>query len=253
MRLFSVVKEGGLETLLSVAKVVVVGSCITNFVCYTLWPQTAYSGLQNNITRTLDSFATLLDLLTKTFLISDNEVVVSQSHLQRAVNDHQSSFTSLKKNLTEARGEWLLGGADAAQAYEDAVGCMNRLAQHLNGLRSGTRLPAELANAAREGKIVLGKIAADTGKRNGAADGAQKDKSDEAVTLQVAAHIFEELVDDMGPPLKALSVHLPPLLSSLILTLSGCRTHALRLFVAYGNRSANVKKHGRTTSIGSSS
>ncbi|KAL5528798.1 hypothetical protein ACEPAF_7935 [Sanghuangporus sanghuang] len=201
-----VVKEGGPETLLQVAKVVFVGSTISNLVCYCLWPQTAYSGLQKNITRTLDSFATLLDLLTRTFLISDSEATVSQSHLQRAVNDHQASFTGLKKNLTEARGEWLLGGAEAAQTYEDAVGCMNRLAQHLNGLRSGTRLQTELAQAAREGRIVLDRNASSSPRKDLPAETTQKDgRVDDSVTLQIAAHIFEELIDDMGPPLKALS------------------------------------------------
>ncbi|KAL5523436.1 hypothetical protein ACEPAG_7609 [Sanghuangporus baumii] len=204
-----VVKEGGLETLLQVAKVVFVGSVISNLVCYSLWPQTAYSGLQKNITRTLDSFATLLDLLTRTFLISDSETTVSQSHLQRAVSDHQASFTGLKKNLTEARGEWLLGGAEAAeaaQAYEDAVGCMNRLAQHLNGLRSGTRLQTELAQAAREGRIVLERNLSSPPRKNGLVETTQKDgRVDDSVTLQIAAHIFEELIDDLGPPLKALS------------------------------------------------
>ncbi|KAL5507641.1 hypothetical protein ACEPAH_7097 [Sanghuangporus vaninii] len=201
-----VVKEGGPETLLQVAKVIFVGSTISNLVCYCLWPQTAYSGLQKNITRTLDSFATLLDLLTRTFLISDSEATVSQSHLQRAINDHQASFTGLKKNLTEARGEWLLGGAEAAQTYEDAVGCMNRLAQHLNGLRSGTRLQIELAQAAREGRIVLERNASSSPRKDGPAETTQKDgRIDDSVTLQIAAHIFEELIDDMGPPLKALS------------------------------------------------
>lgn len=196
-----------METLLQVVKVVFVGSAISNAVCYSLWPQTAYSGLQKNINRTLDSFATLLDLLTRTFLISDSEATVSQSHLQRAVNDHQASFTGLKKNLTEARGEWLLGGAEAAQAYEDAVGCMNRLAQHLNGLRSGTRLQTELAQAAREGRIVLGRNVAGSPGKNRLPETDQKEThANDSATLQIAARIFEELVDDMGPPLKALSV-----------------------------------------------
>ena len=207
----SVVKEGGLETLLTVVKIVFVGAVVTNLVCYLLWPQTAYSGLQKNITRTLDSFATLLDLLTQTFLIADTETTISQSHLQRAVKDHQASFTGLQKNLTEARGEWLLGGAEAAQAYEDAVGCMNRLAQHLNGLRSGTRLQTELAHAAKEGRITLGKNAPDSPKMTGMADGTFKDgKEKDVVTLQIAARIFEELVDDLGPPLQALSVCIMP-------------------------------------------
>ena len=191
------------------ARVVFFGAVVTNLVCYTLWPQRAASGLQSNIIRTLDSFETLLGLLTRTFLISHSDPTVSQSHLQRAVNDHQASFTSLKKNLAESRGEWLVGGADAAQAYEDAVGCMNRLAQHLNGLRSGTRLQAELAQAARDGRITLGKNTLDATKSNGGAGQSKKaEQNSKTLDLQISAYIFGELVDDMGPPLTALSARL---------------------------------------------
>lgn len=196
-----------MQTLLQVAQIVAVGSFISNLVCFTVWPQRASSGLQNNITRTLDSFATLLDLLTRTFLIAQSDLAVSQNHLQRAINDHQASFTSLKNSLTESRGEWLVGGADTAQAYEDAVSCMNRLAQHLNGLRSGTRLQAELAQAARDGRVTLGKNTLNTMKSNPTGGHSQKnEQSSDAVNLQISAYIFSELIEDMGPPLKALSV-----------------------------------------------
>ncbi|KAH8116610.1 Fusaric acid resistance protein-like-domain-containing protein [Phellopilus nigrolimitatus] len=199
-----VVKEGGLFTLLQVSAIIIIGSLVSNVVCYVLWPQKAATGLQSNMSRTLDSFATLLSLLTRTFLLEDADAgpAASQGRLQRAVDSHQTSFTSLQKSLAEARTEWRIpgngGSVEMTQAYEDAVDCMQRLAQHLNGLRSGTRLQLELAQAARDGRIVLKGSEPDIrkGKRVG---------GEEAATLQAAAVIFSELVDDMGPPLNALS------------------------------------------------
>lgn len=219
-------------TLLQVSFIILVGSLVSNVVCYALWPQSAATNLQDNVTRTLDSFSTLLSMLTNTFLLGDSSSLhqPSQGKLQRAVESHQASFTSLKKNLTEAHSEWMCGGPraptsgdrySAGQAYEDAVDSLNRLAQHLNGLRSGTRLQYELTKAQHDGKIVLKNRTVDLRKQNTlsmnidregglkgkAVDHGQNDSdSEEAAMLQAAAVIFGELVDELGPPLNALSV-----------------------------------------------
>ena len=228
-------REGGLETLMQVSFIIIIGSVVSNIVCFTLWPQTAITNLQSNMIRTLDSFTTLLSMLTNTFLLGDSSSLhqPSQGRLQRAIEDHQASFTSLKKNLAEAQSEWICGGPSVsthgitiniARAYEDAVDSMNRLAQHLNGLRSGTRLQYELTKAHLEGKIILKNRSADELKRDipsfskklgrevreamkGKAIESEAEQSDEeAATLRAAAVMFGELVDDLGPPLNSLSV-----------------------------------------------
>ncbi|TDL21690.1 hypothetical protein BD410DRAFT_789429 [Rickenella mellea] len=225
-----VVKEGGIDTLMHVAFVVLMGVLVANVVCFTLWPQTATANLQENMIKTLDSFSTLLSMLTNTFLLGDSSSLhqPSQGRLQRAVENHQASFTSLKKDLTEAHSERLFGGpgkadsklddkSNAGLAYEDAVDSLNRLAQHLNGLRSGTRLQYELTKALQDGKVVLKRKAVDLRmqqntlsqnleRENGkgkATDNAQH--SEEDAMLRAAAVIFGELVDELGPPLSALS------------------------------------------------
>ncbi|KAH9023559.1 hypothetical protein EDB83DRAFT_2429280 [Lactarius deliciosus] len=136
----SVVKEGGVETLLQVALLVAIGACVSNLVCA-------------NMVKTLDSFSTLLSLLTGTFLLDDEFFQPSQEKISKAVADHQAAFTGLKKNLDEARSERLCGGS--GDPYEDAVDSLTRLAQHLNGLRSGTSLQYDLAKAHRDGKVAI--------------------------------------------------------------------------------------------------
>lgn len=229
-------KEGGLETLLQVSFIVVVGSLISNIVCLLLWPQRATDNLKNNMIATLDSFSTILTTLTDIFLLEEPLHRLSYDKLQQAIDRHQASFTSLKKNLQEARSERLFGGPGKAggssarskrlssgQAYEDAIDSLTRLGQHLNGLRSGTSLQYDLIKAHRDGKLVLNVRSLRPGTRSRAYTNATnstegKGKSvgmdgsvgsqatDERAMLQAAADTFGEIVDDLGPPLKALSV-----------------------------------------------
>lgn len=207
----SIVKEGGLEILLQVTAIVLTGSTISNLVCYFIWPQSATSNLQANMVKTLDSFSTVLSMLTKTFLLEDNTRSIVK--LQAAVENHQNSFTSLKKDLGEAQSEWMYRDLNLESAglkgnsilknefashrgYEDAVVSMNRLAQHLNGLRSGTSLQHEFTKALLREEMGPGK--------------AKATDDDESAILSAAAEMFGELVDELGPPLKALSVRSSP-------------------------------------------
>ncbi|KAJ8586641.1 hypothetical protein M405DRAFT_743289 [Rhizopogon salebrosus TDB-379] len=217
-----IVKEGGLDTLLQVTSIVLVGTLISNLVCFVLWPQSATENLQLNMIKTLDSFATLLSMLTNTFLLEEPIRQPSQDKIHKAVEHHQASFTSLKNNLAEAKSEWFSGlrgqgGKASRQAYEDAVDSLTRLAQHLNGLRSGTRLQYDLTRAHCEGRLTLKRRNQTFGKdrvpeyyspigtrtlSNGGLD--MRDDADE-ILLQAAADMFGDLVDDLGPPLKALT------------------------------------------------
>ena len=226
----SVANEGGFDTLLSVSFIVILGAVLSNLVCYCIWPQSATVNLQDNMTKTLDSFSTLLQMLTNSFLLEEPLHQPSHKKLQMAIENHQSSFTSLKKNLGEAHSEWFYGGphgsspASSGKAYEDAVDSLNRLAQHLNGLRSGTRLQYDLTRA--HGKVVLKNRPArqnerdvttndgflgsrSGGKSKAAVEDSRKfneQEEEETALLQAAALMFGDLVDDLGPPMKALSV-----------------------------------------------
>lgn len=168
--------------------------------------------------QTLDSFSTLLPMITRIFLLENDteSQIMNLEEVQRAVENHQNSFTSLEKNLREAKSEWALtfssdyGDYDnddtpemlgytnpsGRRAYEDSVGCLNRLAQHLNGLRSGTRLQYDLSKA-----DVRRQKPSSPHQR-----GSEHHAIDEQVFLNAAASMFGRLVDELGPPLRALSV-----------------------------------------------
>ena len=160
---------------------------------------------------TLESFSTLLPMLTGTFLLERGSHITDMEKIQRAVEDHQNSFTTLRKSLTEAKSEWVLarsaadtsytfgisgGNLSGRESYEAAVDCFNRLGQHLNGLRSGTRLQYDLTKAR-------------TKHHPGQTQAAGNDSDvDEAAPLQTAATMFGDLAEELGSPLRALSVRL---------------------------------------------
>ncbi|PCH35986.1 hypothetical protein WOLCODRAFT_140156 [Wolfiporia cocos MD-104 SS10] len=222
-----VVREGGLQTLLQVSFIVLCGATISNLVCSLLWPQRATKNLQDAMTRTLQSFSTLMEMLTATFLLTEPRHHLRGETLQRAAQSHQASFTSLKKHFDEAQSEWMFGGPSksrsskpeeirrsSGQAYEDAIDSLNRLGQHLNGLRSGTTLQTELIRAERDGKLVLERRSAKSRRRSYAPkplsaknteDGQAEEDDEETAILNAAAAMFGDLIEDLGPPLKALS------------------------------------------------
>ena len=131
---------------------------ITNLVCYLVFPMSATTRLQGSISKSLQSFSTLLDLLTSTFLLEKNVVKDSHLSLKAAVKAHAAAFKTLKTDLAEAKNERVIDGRVRGQKlelYDAAVGSLTRLAQHLASLRGGTRLQEGLIRAAKEGKIQL--------------------------------------------------------------------------------------------------
>jgi hypothetical protein len=153
-------------------------------------------------------------MLTRTFLLETDVDPESQSKLNRAVEAHQASFTSLKKNLQEANTEWMLDARmrKATDDYEAAVDTLNKLAQHLGGLRSGTRLQLDLCRAYSKGNLAreVGNAGfVPTSVEPAAGDGKSKRPStpvSEDAYLAATASVFGDLIADLGPPLKALSV-----------------------------------------------
>lgn len=162
------------------------------------------------MTKTLNSFSTLLKMLTGTFLL-DPQTIRRQT-LLRAVEAHQKSFTSLKKVLAEARVEWCDPRIQrTAEVYDDAVSGLNRLAQHFGGLRSGTKIQFELIQSRRKTRGKSNSKDSPVGGNGKAASpgGAEPlgdGKDDEDALLNAAGAMFGSLIEDVESPMQALSV-----------------------------------------------
>lgn len=103
-----VVKDGGFRKLAEVLLIIVIGAGISNIICFSLWPSSATTRLQTSIGKTLESFATLLNLLGATFLLDRPDA--SYQTLSVAVKAHDDAFTKLKADLAEAQHEKLVDG-----------------------------------------------------------------------------------------------------------------------------------------------
>lgn len=88
----------------------------------------------------------LLKLLTKTFLLdTDLPEFTANENLQTAINSHRTSFTSLQSSLEDAKKEYYnLDIWRHAAGYDTIVSSLQRLAQHVGGLRSSCGLQFEV-------------------------------------------------------------------------------------------------------------
>ncbi|KAI7853809.1 Fusaric acid resistance protein-like-domain-containing protein [Circinella umbellata] len=133
-----------------ITSAVATGTLITVSACILFWPFSAAKKLNKDLDATLTSYRVLLKLLTKTFLLDDDlpEFTANKS-LQTAIDSHRASFTALQKSLKEAKLEvmWNSQVRGRTHEYEQIVKSMQRLAQHVGGLRSSCGLQFERMSA----------------------------------------------------------------------------------------------------------
>ncbi|KAI7892893.1 uncharacterized protein EV154DRAFT_461736 [Mucor mucedo] len=140
--------------------IVTIGTAISAFVCWFIWPMTATKKLKTDINDTLIAVRILVKLLTKTFLLdSDLPEFTANEHLHTAINSHRTSFISLKASLADAKREYYnLDIWKHAEGYDSIVSSLQRLAQHIGGLRSSCGLQFEVMKATDNKKKGYGSI-----------------------------------------------------------------------------------------------
>ncbi|WWC71453.1 uncharacterized protein I206_105409 [Kwoniella pini CBS 10737] len=151
-----VIKEGALPRLLEALYIVAVGVIISSIICFTIFPSSATTKFQTSVDNCLNSFSTLLDLLTSTFLLEKAVIRGNRASLRDAIKSHSAGFKALKITLAEAKHERILDSRIRGRKlhlYDAAITSLARLAQHLASLRGSTRLQESLIRAVREGKI----------------------------------------------------------------------------------------------------
>lgn len=175
-----------------VSLVVLAGTLVSNLVCFVFWPQRATTNLVNDISRSLDAYATLLKILTRTFLLEDPASIhIGSSRLVAATKAHHNAFASLGKNLAEARYEAAFDSRMRGRTnrIEDFVTSLQRLGQNLGGLRSSCLVQSEiLASLSRQGL-----------NRNDPNEAQNRSSIDEAHNASLRLFL-----DAIGPHLRSL-------------------------------------------------
>ncbi|GAA5797451.1 hypothetical protein HPULCUR_002835 [Helicostylum pulchrum] len=138
--------ELAFEIIKEMFSLVAIGTAISIFVCIFVWPMSASKKLRTNIDSSLSSTRVLLKLLTKTFLLdADLPEFKANKTLETALKSHTACFTSLKPALKDAKLEFYnLEMRQHADGYDKIVESIERLAQHVGGLRSSCGLQVEV-------------------------------------------------------------------------------------------------------------
>ena len=115
---------------------ILMGVCATTAVSFVVWPVSAREELRGDIIQVTDSFGHLLAMITRCFLTGSEEELQHES-LGDASDKYKKIFTSMTKNLKEAKYEHYVLGTEREYHLEaKLVKCIHRLAQNVGGLRS---------------------------------------------------------------------------------------------------------------------
>ncbi|KAK0553878.1 hypothetical protein OC846_000747 [Tilletia horrida] len=210
------------DKIWQVSIVVIAGTLVSNAACFLIWPQSACTNLQEDIVRNLSGFSTLVKVLTKTFLLDDpSQFHYNSDRIKRAIDNHHASFISLRKNLQEARLEAPLDARmrHVSDRYVKVVDSMNRLAQHLTGLRSSCGLQHQImvdrkiqeaatlqagTGSGFEDPFADPAKESDDLKHTASEQGSQRLQKLGSETLKARASSFEHFASNIGPHMRSL-------------------------------------------------
>ncbi|KAL7269959.1 hypothetical protein RUND412_007347 [Rhizina undulata] len=232
-----------------VSIIVVMAIVISNFLAFMLWPRSAISELRELMIKSTDTFSKMLSTITHSFLNGSEEELL-QPEFKAASATYRTVFTSLLKNLGEAKYEHYVKGTEKEYQFEkDLVQCMQRLAQHIGGLKSAATTQFDLLRQAQkhpwaqqepigisgdrqESSLVdpftppeheahpflRASAAADEGGDLDGEDGRSTHTAHNTRTQVVepaSVAIFEEFIYHLGPPMKSLAYTLKLILDDL--------------------------------------
>lgn len=124
------------EKVIQVMIMILMGVFATTAVSFIIWPVSAREELRGDLIQVTDSFGDLLAMITRGFLTGSEEELQQES-FRDASDKYKKVFTSLTKNLKEAKYEhYVLGTEKEYQLEARLVNCIQRLAQNIGGLRS---------------------------------------------------------------------------------------------------------------------
>ena len=115
---------------------ILMGVFASTAVSFIIWPVSAREELRGDIIQVTDSFGDLLAMITRGFLTGSEEEL-QRENFRNVSDKYKKVFTSLTKNLKEAKYEhYVLGTEKEYQLEAKLVNCIQRLAQNIGGLRS---------------------------------------------------------------------------------------------------------------------
>ncbi|KAH0565476.1 hypothetical protein GP486_001136 [Trichoglossum hirsutum] len=239
------------EKVFQVLKMVIMGIVITTVVCLVVQPVSARKELRETMIKVTGSFGDMLAMITRGFLNGSEEELHNSSFIA-ASDRYKSVFTSLTKNLKEAKYEHYVFGTESEYHIEARlVDCMQRLAQNIGGLRSSAETqfdllsqkstgdsgilfspltslttpqtpypsmfsPGIVSPLERQGRLrSIPTTPEESGKREGDLPKKNDDQECSLPTISSPIEIFERFITHLGPSMKSLAYTLKQILDEL--------------------------------------
>ena len=144
-------KEGAVQAasfsddkVIQVMKMIVMGVGATTAVSFLIRPVSARKEWRENMIQVTDAFSHILSTITHSFLTGSEQELQESSFVETS-NRYKSLFTSLNKNLKEAKFEHCFWGTEREHQLEVRLTkCMQRLSQNIGGLRSAAATQFDL-------------------------------------------------------------------------------------------------------------
>ena len=144
-------KEGAVQAaefsddkVIQVMQMIIMGVVAATAVCFIVKPVSARNELRENMIQVTDSLGDMLAMITRSFLTGSEEELEQRAFVI-ASDRYRKVFTSLSKNLREAKFEHYIYGTETEYHLEaKLVKCMQRMAQNIGGLRSAATTQFDL-------------------------------------------------------------------------------------------------------------
>ncbi|KAJ6141679.1 hypothetical protein N7470_010069 [Penicillium chermesinum] len=132
---------GGLGFVL---KMVIMGVVIAMAVSFLIFPTSARKDLRKNLVKAADTLATMLSLITASFLDGSEEILASEKFL-KAERDHRQAYNKLDGLIRDAKLEHFLAGTEKEYRLEKRlVRWVQDITHNMGGLRSAAALQFSL-------------------------------------------------------------------------------------------------------------
>ncbi|MCJ1249266.1 hypothetical protein MMC30_006489 [Trapelia coarctata] len=251
-------KEGSVQAaefsedkVVQVMKMILMGVVAAMAVCFLVRPVSARKELRENLIQVTDSFGDMLAMITRSFLTGSAEEL-EQKQFLTASDHYRTVFSSLAKNLREAKFEHLVLGTEAESRLEvRLVNCMQRMAQSIGGLRSaastqfdllaqgptyGSSTPITSISCPTSGPYITAASTwstieeshgtltaidehpeedASSAESSNKARECSMDEYGELPTIRSPVDIFERFIAHLGPSMKSLAYTLKQILDEL--------------------------------------
>ncbi|RAL05057.1 WD40 repeat-like protein [Aspergillus ibericus CBS 121593] len=144
-------KEGAVQSgdlsfakISQVLKMVVMGVTITMAVSFLIFPISARKQLRSNLTTVTESLATMLALITESFLSGSEEELQTAEFIDTAAR-HKKAYGQLDKLVKEAKLEHFVAGTEKEYRLEKKLArWVQDITHNMGGLRSAAHLQFQL-------------------------------------------------------------------------------------------------------------